>query len=134
MTRYFTARRHSEYFVAVPTRAAIHIQNKAPGPPATRAVATPTILPVPIVADKAVQSEAKPDTSPSPDASFFTVCLMASPSFVICSPFRRIVRNKPTEIIRIIRGSPQTKLSIVLRIELKLSNINKSLRSKMIFS
>ena len=38
------------------------------------------------------------------------------------------------EIIRIIRGSPQTKLSIVLRIELKLSNINKSLRSKMIFS
>lgn len=71
MTRYFTARRHSEYFVAVPTRAAIHIQNKAPGPPATRAVATPTILPVPIVADKAVQSEAKPDTSPSPDASFY---------------------------------------------------------------
>ena len=57
MTRYFTARRHSEYFVAVPTRAAIHIQNKAPGPPATRAVATPTILPVPIVADKAVQSD-----------------------------------------------------------------------------
>lgn len=40
-------------------------QNKAPGPPATTAVATPTILPVPIVADSAVQSAPKLDTSPS---------------------------------------------------------------------
>ena len=39
---FLTASRHSEYFVAVPTSAAIHIQNKAPGPPATIAVATPT--------------------------------------------------------------------------------------------
>ena len=53
---YFTARRHSEYFVAIPTNAAIHIQNNAPGPPATIAVATPTMFPVPIVADNAVHN------------------------------------------------------------------------------
>ena len=32
----------------------IHIQNKAPGPPAAIAVATPTIFPVPIVEESAV--------------------------------------------------------------------------------
>jgi len=37
-----TAKRHSAYLVAVPTKAASHIQNNAPGPPETIAVATPT--------------------------------------------------------------------------------------------
>ena len=36
----------------------------APGPPALIAVATPTILPVPIVADSAVHKAPKLDTSP----------------------------------------------------------------------
>ena len=48
------ANKPSEYLVAIPKNAEIHIQNKAPGPPAIIAVATPTIFPVPIVEDKAV--------------------------------------------------------------------------------
>ena len=54
LIRYLTAKTASEYLVAMPTRPVIHIQNKAPGPPAAMAVATPAILPVPTVADKAV--------------------------------------------------------------------------------
>ena len=64
MLRYFTASRPSEYFVAIPNNAASHIQNIAPGPPATIAVATPTMLPVPMVAESAVHSAPKLDTSP----------------------------------------------------------------------
>ncbi len=36
--------RPSEYFVAIPRKAAIIIQKRAPGPPAHTAVATPTIF------------------------------------------------------------------------------------------
>ena len=76
--------RGSEYLVAVPTSAAIHIQNKAPGPPATIAVATPTIFPVPIVAESAVHNAAKLDTSPSvPLFSFAIRFRIACGSFVI---------------------------------------------------
>ena len=50
------ANRPSAYFVAIPKNAATSIQNKAPGPPAAMAVATPTMFPVPIVALKAVHS------------------------------------------------------------------------------
>ena len=46
--------------------AEIHIHTKAPGPPDTIAVATPTILPVPMVAAKAVVKAAKGEISPSP--------------------------------------------------------------------
>ena len=41
-------------FVAIPTIALIHIQNNAPGPPKEIATATPAILPIPTVLDKAV--------------------------------------------------------------------------------
>ena len=58
MLRYFTASRPSEYFVAMPNSAAAIIHSRAPGPPAASAVATPTILPVPIVAARAVHSAA----------------------------------------------------------------------------
>ncbi|MNI93744.1 hypothetical protein D3C73_1517410 [compost metagenome] len=59
-----TASRHSAYLVAMPNKAAIHIQNRAPGPPSLMAVATPTMLPVPMVAESAVQRAAKLETSP----------------------------------------------------------------------
>ena len=49
------AKTPSAYFVAIPKKADTHIQNNAPGPPAAIAVATPTIFPVPIVEDSAVQ-------------------------------------------------------------------------------
>ena len=70
--------------MAVPTSAAIHIQNNAPGPPSTNAVATPTIFPVPMVADNAVQSAAKLDTSPdSPLFSFSNKYFTANGNFLI---------------------------------------------------
>ena len=47
----------SAYFVAMPTSAVIHIQNTAPGPPSAMAAATPTMLPLPMVADSAVISD-----------------------------------------------------------------------------
>ena len=43
-----------------------HIQNIAPGPPNAIAVATPAILPVPTVADIAVNNAERGDISPSP--------------------------------------------------------------------
>ena len=44
----------------------IHIQNIAPGPPNAIAVATPAILPVPTVADIAVNNAERGDISPLP--------------------------------------------------------------------
>ena len=58
------------------------IQNNAPGPPAEIAVATPTILPVPIVADNAVQRAPKLVTSPCPSSSFFTMNFNAFPRYL----------------------------------------------------
>ena len=46
----------SAYLVDMPSRAEAHIQNSAPGPPAERAAATPTMLPVPMVEARAVVS------------------------------------------------------------------------------
>ena len=66
MTRYLTASTASAYFVAMPNTPVSHIQSTAPGPPAATAVATPTMLPVPIVAASAVVSAPNWLTSPSP--------------------------------------------------------------------
>ena len=76
-TRYLTARVASPNFVAIPSRPVNHIQNTAPGPPMPIAVATPTILPVPMVAASAVASAPKPDTSPLASESGVTESLIA---------------------------------------------------------
>ena len=47
---YLIANKPSAYLVAIPKKAAIHIQKRAPGPPTLIAVATPIIFPVPTVA------------------------------------------------------------------------------------
>ena len=57
----------------MPNSAAIHIQNSAPGPPVTTAVAMPTMLPVPTVADMAVHMAAKLVISPSAPFSLLKV-------------------------------------------------------------
>ncbi len=57
----------------MPNSAASHIQKSAPGPPATTAVATPTMLPVPMVAERAVHKAPKLDTSPLPPFSLDTI-------------------------------------------------------------
>ena len=48
----------------MPKNAATSIQKSAPGPPVPMAVATPTMLPVPIVAESAVHNAPKWLTSP----------------------------------------------------------------------
>ncbi|MPM53523.1 hypothetical protein SDC9_100291 [bioreactor metagenome] len=65
-SRYLTASMHSENLEVMPNAAEISIQTSAPGPPAASAVATPTMLPVPIVAASAVISAENGETSPVP--------------------------------------------------------------------
>ena len=65
----FIARTPSAYFVAIPKKAASRIHNNAPGPPTFIAVPTPTMFPVPIVADKAVHNAPKLETSPCASSS-----------------------------------------------------------------
>ena len=79
--RYLTARAHSVNLDEMPKAAEIHIQTRAPGPPVARAEATPAMLPVPMVAARAVHRQAKGETSPVPRwvvrASLDRVLLMA---------------------------------------------------------
>ncbi len=91
----------------MPNSAASHIQKSAPGPPATYAVATPTMLPVPIVAESAVHSAPKLETSPFAPCSTFSFLNMyrsARGSWTNCIPPRRIVRKMPPNKISIIRS------------------------------
>ena len=75
-TLYFTAIKDSAYFVAIPNTPDNQHQRTAPGPPSAIAVPTPTILPVPIVAARAVVRAPKFDTSPSASGSFVTESLI----------------------------------------------------------
>ena len=63
--RYFTASMLSANFVESPIRAERIIHMRAPGPPMTIAVATPTIFPVPMVAASSVVRDASAEISPS---------------------------------------------------------------------
>ncbi len=78
-TRYFTASSASPYLVAIPKTPVSHIQSTAPGPPDATAVATPTMLPVPIVAASAVVSAPNCDTSPAAPRSGATESRIAVP-------------------------------------------------------
>src|SRR5574344_204092 len=77
LTLYFTASKPSEYFVAMPKTPVIQHHRTAPGPPRATAVATPTILPVPIVAAREVARAPNWLTSPCESLSFVTDILMA---------------------------------------------------------
>ena len=63
-TRYLMASRPSLYLVAMPNTPESQHQSTAPGPPRATAVATPTMLPVPMVAASAVAKAPNCDTSP----------------------------------------------------------------------
>ena len=69
-------------------------RTKAPGPPATMAVATPTIFPVPIVAAKAVVKAENGDTSPSPR---LLVWMWISACFGLTSKFSECMLAISTE-------------------------------------
>src|SRR5690554_3206143 len=63
--RYIMANVQVKYFVAMPTKAEIHIQKIAPGPPILIASATPLILPKPTVAATAEDKACSEVISPS---------------------------------------------------------------------
>ena len=112
-TRYFTAAKVSEYFVAMPNTPVIHIQNTAPGPPAMMAVPTPTMLPVPMVADSAVHKAPNWLMSPGASGSFVTDSLMAVGSLRWMKPVRKVRKMcDPSSSTSI--GGPQTKASMLL--------------------
>ena len=56
----------------MPRIAPTKIQNAAPGPPIEIEIATPAILPIPIVPDKAVAKAWKEETSPQLSSSDFS--------------------------------------------------------------
>ncbi len=114
---YLIASIHSLNLEVSPKQALIHIQTSAPGPPDTIAVATPTILPVPIVAASAVVNAENGEISPFPLvfclASLLRVLLIAYPRFRQVRNPVRIVRNTPVPTNRISITGPHTKSSTV---------------------
>ena len=92
-----------------PVEIDTHIQNIAPGPPIRRAVATPTILPVPISAASVVQSVANGDTSPAP-SSFSKILFSALGNLHICIPRNLYVKYRPVPIRSTNVGGPQTNV------------------------
>ena len=74
----------------MPNTPVIHIQNTAPGPPAMMAVPTPTMLPVPMVADSAVHSAPNWLMSPGASGSLVTDSLMAVGSLRWMKPVRKV--------------------------------------------
>ncbi len=122
-SRYFTASIHSLNLEAIPKAAAIHIHTSAPGPPKTSAVATPMILPVPMVAARDVISAEKGEIPPAlpPEASTVRA-LRCSVLFRAKGSFRhgrkrvRIQSTTPVPTSSRSMGGPQTKESMVFRI------------------
>ena len=90
-TRNLMANNPSAYFVEMPKTPVSQHHNTAPGPPNATAVATPMMLPVPMVAASAVASAPNCETSPDAFLSGTTDSLMAVNIF-LCGTFRRKVR------------------------------------------
>ena len=81
----------SAYFVEMPNTPVSQHHNTAPGPPKATAVATPMILPVPMVAARAVANDLNCDTSPLAFGSRFTEMRIAVKIFR-CGNLRIMVR------------------------------------------
>ena len=115
-SRYLIASIHSLNFEVSPKKAESHIHTRAPGPPETMAVATPTIFPVPIVAARAVVSAEKGEISPSPRFvvrdSFLKQLFNAYGRFRHPKKCVRKVRYIPVPTNRINMTGPQTILSM----------------------
>ena len=94
----------------MPTRAVIHIQKTAPGPPRKMAVATPAMLPVPMVADSEVIKALKGVMSPASSPGIRPFHNREKPNgiFIIDKNRRPIVKNSPAPRIRISMGMPHT--------------------------
>lgn len=117
-SRYLMASIHSLNLEVRPNAAEIHIQTRAPGPPETMAVATPTILPVPMVAASAVVRAENGDTSPSPRllvrASLLRVLFSAYPRLRQVRNLVRKVRKTPVPTSNTSITGPHTKSSTLV--------------------
>ena len=102
----------------MPNTPVSHIHRTAPGPPDMIAVATPTMLPVPIVADSAVHKAPNWEMSPSASGSRVTESLIARGSFLWMKPVRT-VRKTCDPKSRMIIGGPQTAASMLLMIPMR---------------
>ena len=107
-SRYLMASSPSAYFVEMPNTPVSQHHSTAPGPPKAMAVATPMMLPVPMVAARAVASEANCDTSPSALRSRFNESFTAL-KMCRCGNRRRMVRNTCVPNSRMIIGHPHRK-------------------------
>ena len=105
---YLTASVASTNLIDIPNRAPAKIQNAAPGPPIEIEIATPAILPIPIVPDSAVANAWKDETSPqSPffSAGFDTTSIECFKPQTE-TPLKNIVKNIPAnKIQKIIIGT-----------------------------
>ena len=118
--RYFTASSPSAYLVAMPNTPVSQHQKTAPGPPRVTAVATPMMLPVPMVAAKAVASAPNWLTSPLAAVSDLTDSRMAVSS-LRCGTRNRMVRNRWVPSRMMTMGQPHRKSLHVLMSELSVS-------------
>ena len=112
LTRYLMARSPSLYFVAMPKIPVSQHHSTAPGPPIATAVATPIMLPVPMVAASELAKAANWLTSPVEPLSFFTEIFRAV-HILRCGTRRRMVRKRCVPRRRIIIGQPHTHPLIV---------------------
>ena len=72
--------------MVVATNPYAQIQNSAPGPPETMAVATPAMLPVPMVPESAVMNAWKGDNAPVvPLSALESIARKASPKRRTCT-------------------------------------------------
>ncbi len=115
----------------MPSSAETHIQNTAPGPPMAIAPATPAMLPVPTVAASAVHTAWKGVMAPLEASPRLKMRPMVSrmdvPNLRIWMQRVRSVRYRPTPMIRIMAGTPQTKLfTALLTLVMKSSMVNPS--------
>ena len=98
----------------MPNSAVIHIQKRAPGPPRRIAKATPAILPIPIVAERAADKAWKWVTSPSS----FGLSYFPETTSKLCFNLRNCMKpndtviNRPVPIKIIVRGRDIHPLNI----------------------
>ena len=99
----------------MPKNAATSIQKSAPGPPVPMAVATPTMLPVPTVAERAVQSAPNELTSPETPSpsSWWNMYLKARLRLNTWLRRRQNVRIRPVTSTAPMSGTPHTQPSTV---------------------
>ena len=86
--------------VAMPIRATTHIQNRAPGPPATMARATPATLPMPTRAASPTAKAWKEEMPPAAPAREEAIVLSIVPKWRNWTARVRMVKYRPTAMSR----------------------------------